>query len=115
MSLPRIALSLILTLALAAAPVMPALASASALDSAGMHVGHATQFDAAAHDQHKSCAQHDSCNGTCCVNCAHSFSGVVSIQLQSEVIRPVLTPSVQHLSFSCLFSLRDRPPRLLSS
>jgi len=120
MPLPRIALSLILTLALAGAPVVQALAmaAASAPGSAGMHAGHMAQPDAAAaaisHNQNKnSCAQHDSCNGTCCANCAQCFTGVVSFPLHTDVIRPVLTPSVHRLSFSFLLSLRERPPRLL--
>ena len=121
MSLPRIALSLILTLALAGAPVVQALAMAasSAPHSAGMHAGHAAQLDdsvaAPSHNQHdNSCAQHDSCNGTCCANCAQCFTGVSLFQLPTDVIRPVLTPSVHRLSFSSLISLRERPPRLFS-
>ncbi len=121
MSLPRIALSLILTLALAGAPVVQALAmaAASAPGSAGMHAGHTAQPDAAAaapnHNQHKnSCAQHDSCNGTCCANCAQCFTGVPPLPFLIDVIRPVLTPSVHRLSFSSLISLRERPPRLFS-
>jgi hypothetical protein len=117
MSLPRIALSLILTLALAGAPVVQALAMAasSAPGSAGMHAGHAAQHAAAPvlkHGQHnKPCAQHDSCNGSCCANCAQSFTGVPPIQFHTDVIRPVLTPSVHHLAVSFLISLRERPPR----
>jgi hypothetical protein len=121
MSLPRIALSLILTLALAGAPVVQALAmaTASAPGSAGMHVGHVAQLDdsapALSHNQHdNSCPQHDSCNGTCCANCAQCFTGVMMFQLHTDVIRPVLTPSVHRLSFSSLISLRERPPRLFS-
>lgn len=121
MSLPRIALSLILTLALAGAPVVQALAMATAAapDSAGMHAGHATQLDdsaaASSHNQNNnSCAQHDSCNGSCCANCAQCFTGVSLLPLHTDVIRPVLTPSVHRLSFSSLISLRERPPRLFS-
>jgi len=120
MSRPRIALSLILTLALACAPVMQALAMAavSAPDSASMHAGHAVQQDLAAatsHDQNNnSCAQHDSCNGSCCANCAQCFTGVSLLLLHTDVIRPVLTPSVHRLLFSALISLRERPPRAFS-
>ena len=121
MSLPRIALSLILTLALAGAPVVQALAmaAASAPDAVGMHAGHAAQLDdsapALSDNQNKnSCEQHDSCNGTCCANCAQCFTGVMMFQLHTDVIRPVLTPSVHRLSFSSLISLRERPPRLFS-
>jgi hypothetical protein len=35
-------------------------------------------------------------------------------QLYTDVIRPVLTPSVHRLLFSSLISLRERPPRLFS-
>jgi len=121
MSLPRIALSLILTLTLAGAPVVQALAmaTASAPASAGMHAGHAAQTDdsaaAPSHNQHNnSCAQHDSCNGKCCANCAQWFTGAPLLQLSTDVIRPVLTPSVHRLSFSSLISLRERPPRAFS-
>jgi len=122
MSLPRIALSLILTLTLAGAPVVQALAmaTASAPDAAGMHASHANPHDDATvvldHNQHdNSCAQHDSCNGACCANCAQCFTGASLFQLYTDVIRPVLTPSVHRLSFSSLISLRERPPRLLSA
>jgi hypothetical protein len=121
MSLPRIALSLILTLALAGAPVVQALAmaTASAPDAAGMHAGHAAQLDdsapALSDNQNKnSCEQHDSCNGACCANCAQCFTGATLFQLYTDVIRPVLTPSVHRLLFSSLISLRERPPRLFS-
>ncbi|HJX16908.1 MAG TPA: hypothetical protein VJ437_01795 [Acidiferrobacterales bacterium] len=121
MSLPRIALSMILTLALAGAPVVQALAmaTASAPDSAGMHAGHAAQQDAAAaatsHNQNNnSCVQHDSCNGACCANCAQCFTGAPPLPFLTDVIRPVLTPSVHRLTFSSLISLRERPPRLFS-
>ena len=121
MSLPRIALSLILPRALAGAPVVQALAMAasSAPDAAGMHAGHATQLDdsapALSHNQHdNSCTQHDSCNGTCCANCAQCFTGVPPLLFFTDVIRPVLTPLVHRLLFSSLISLRERPPRLFS-
>jgi len=121
MSLPRIALSLILTLTLAGAPVVQALAMATATtpDVAGMHASHATQLDdsvtVASHNQHdNSCAQHEFCDGTCCANCAQSFTGVPPLPFLTDVIRPVLTPSVHRLSFSSLISLRERPPRVFS-
>lgn len=121
MSLPRIALSLILTLTLAGAPVAPALAmaAASAADSAGMHAGHAAQPDDSApalgHNQNKnSCAQHDSCNSACCANCAQCFTGVPPLPFLADVIRPVLTPSVHRLLPSSPISLRERPPRVFS-
>ena len=120
MSLPRIALSLILTLALAGAPVVQALATAAPPDAAGMHANHAVQHDDATaaldHNQHdNSCAQHDSCNGACCANCAQCFTGASPFQLSTDVIRPVLTPSVHRLLFSSLIFLRERPPRPLSA
>jgi len=121
MSLPRIALSLILTLTLAGAPVVQALAmaAASAPGSAGMHAGHAAQPDdsgpALSHNQNKnSCAQHDSCNGTCCASCAQCVTGVPPLPFLTDVLRPVLTPSVHRLMFSSLISLRERPPRAVS-
>ena len=120
MSLPRIALSLILTLALASAPVVQALAmaAASAPDSAGVHAGHAAmQGDAASAPSLaqpvNSCTQHDSCNGACCASCVQCFTGVTITQFHTDVIRPVLTSSVLHLFFSPSVALRDRPPRTL--
>jgi hypothetical protein len=120
MSLPRIVLSLILTLTLAGAPVAQALAMAGAAApaSTGMHASHAAQLDDSvavpSHDQHDSCAQHDFCDGTCCANCAQCFTGVPPLLFLTDVIRPVLTPSVHRLSFSPLISLRERPPRVFS-
>jgi len=120
MSLPRFALSLILTLALAGAPVVQALAMAgsSAPHAAGMHAGHAAQQDAASAHNHKqhnnSCAQHDSCNGSCCASCVQCFTGVPPLQYHTDVMLPVLSPSVHRLFFSSLIALRDRPPRAFS-
>lgn len=120
MSLPRIMLALFLALALAGAPVVQALAMAAASTpgSAGMHASHATQQNDVASvsepNQHNTCEQHDSCNGACCASCAQCFTAVPSLQLYTDVIRPVLTPSVLRLLFSSLIPLRDRPPRLLS-
>lgn len=126
MSLPRIVLSLVLTVALSAAPVVQALAMAatSAPHASGLHASHADKNDyqidhnaasAHGHLQHKNaCAKHDSCNDSCCVSCAHCFTGMSLLPLPSDVIRPVLTPSVYRLSFSAPIALRDRPPRVLS-
>lgn len=121
MSLPRIALSLLLTLVLTGAPVAQALAMAasSTPHSAGLHAGHVDQQKDAAsahsHKQHNnSCTQHDSCNGSCCANCAQCFVGMSLLPLHADVIRPVLTPSVHRLSFSSPIALRDRPPRAFS-
>ena len=127
MSLPRIVLSLVLTVALSAAPVAQALAMAasSAPQAAGLHASHADRdyynqidHDAASthgHLQHSnSCVKHDSCNDSCCVSCTHCFTGMSLLPLPSDVIRPVLTPSVHRLSFSAPIAQRDRPPRVLS-
>ena len=120
MSLPRFGLSLILTLALAAVPVVQALtmAASPAPDSAGMHAGHVVQHNDVApalkHDQSNSCAQHNFCDGSCCANCAQCFTGAPPLQFHTDIIRPVLTPSVHRLSFSSLISPRERPPRIFS-
>lgn len=126
MSLPRIVLSLVLTVALSAAPVVQALAMAatSAPHAASLHASHADKsqyqndHDAASvlgHLQHNNtCEKHDSCNDSCCVSCVHCFTGMSLLPLPSDVIRPVLTPSVYRLSFSTPIALRDRPPRVLS-
>ena len=121
MSLPRFALSFVLTLALAGAPVVQvlAMAASSAPDSTGMHAGHgAQQHDAApvfTNESHSNaCAQHDLCDGSCCANCAQCFTGALSLLFYTDVVRPVLTPSVYRLAISTQVSLRERPPRPFS-
>jgi len=121
MSLPRFALSFVLTLALAGTPVVQALAmaAASAPDSAGMHAGHgAPQHDAAPvlkDGSHGSaCAQHDLCDGSCCANCAQCFTGALPLLFYTDVLHPALMPSVHRLTFRTLVSLRERPPRIFS-
>ena len=120
MSHSRFTLLLLLILALAVAPVAPvlAMAAASAPGSAGLHGGHTAQH----HDGvmqpsngkfSTSCVQHNFCDGKCCDSCAQIFANVSFFLVGSEFIRQVLTPSVQHLSFSALISLRERPPRNL--
>jgi hypothetical protein len=116
MNLPRIMLSLILTLTLSGAPVTQALAAA-APDVTTQHAGHvshpATDSDSAAgHDHHKNaCAQHDSCESSCCKHCNKCSSGLSSSAVQTDVLQSVLTPSVDTLSFSSQSSPRERPPR----
>ena len=121
MSWPRFALSFVLTLALAGTPVVQALAMAasSAPGSTGMHAGHgASQHDAAPvlkNESHGSaCAQHDLCDGSCCANCAQCFTGTPSSLLYTDILRPVLTPSVHRLALHTLVALRERPPRIPS-
>jgi hypothetical protein len=84
-----------------------------------MHAGHATPPDDTAstpkHGQYnKSCTQHDFCDGTCCANCAQCFTGTLPFLFDTKILRPALTPSVQHLSFSTLPPPRERPPRTFS-
>ena len=121
MSLPRFALSFVLTLALAGTPVVQALAMAAAPapGSTGMHAGHgAPRHDAAPvlkNESHGSaCAQHDLCDGSCCANCAQCFTGVPSPLFYTDVLRPALTPSTYSLAFRTLVALRERPPRMPS-
>lgn len=121
MSLPRIALSLVLSLTLVGAPAVQvfAMAVSAAPQTAGLHSGHVTQTVnvklAGNHDQHKDpCGQHDSCAGSCCANCAQCLTGVPPNQFYTEVMQPVLTPSNYRLFFSPVIALRDRPPRTFS-
>ena len=121
MSLPRFALSFVLTLALAGTPVVQALAMAasSAPGSAGMHAGHgAQQHDAALvlknGSRGNACAQHDLCDGSCCANCAQCFTGAPPLLFYTDVLHPTLTPSVHRLAFRILVALRERPPRIPS-
>lgn len=112
-------LSLLLALMLSTAPVVQVLAGAAASDGAGMHAGHAAQPDAVdpavGHGEHENtCAQHDSCNGTCCASCAQSFTGVPAPLLLGDTVKPVLSPFVHRLSFSSPIFLRERPPRIVS-
>ena len=121
MSLPRFALPFVLTLALAGAPVVQALAMAasSAPDSVGAHAGHGSpqHHDAALlkHDSHNNaCAQHDLCDGSCCATCAQCVTGVSLLLFHADVFHPVLTPSEYRLAFRTLVAQHERPPRLLS-
>ena len=115
----RMVLSLLLVLALSTAPVVQVVAGAAASDGAGLHAGQAALpaavDPAASHGEHENtCAQHDSCNGTCCASCAQSFTGVPSPLLLRDAVKPVSPQFVRRLSFSSPIFLRERPPRTVS-
>ena len=117
MSPARFILSLLLALALSAAPVLQGLANAALFvpDAAvSEHAGHTDGM----HQQHdksgSSCATHDVCNGQCCTGCTHSFTGVSFPLVSDNHIRSVMTPAVQQLVASSPSFARERPPRLFS-
>ena len=121
MSLARFAISFVLTLSLAGAPVTQALATAvaSTPDAIGAHAGHGPLLhDAAALQKpdsyDKACAQQDLCDGSCCATCAQCLTGVTLFLLYTDVLHPVLTPSIYRLAFRTLAAPRERPPRLRS-
>ena len=110
-------LSLLLSLALVLAPVVPAFAfvakSGDAHAAHAVHNGKADISDHASHEQ-TSCAQHDSCAGQdrdCCAHCFGLVSLVQSAYLHSH---PVQTPILTELHPRILVTFPDRPPRFLS-
>src|SRR3989344_3910891 len=110
-------LSLLLSLALFLAPVVPAFAfvakSGEARAAHAFHDGKTDISDHASHEQ-TSCAQHDSCAGQdrdCCAHCFGLVSLVQSAYLHSH---PVQTPILTELHPRILVTFPDRPPRFLS-
>lgn len=111
-------LSLLLSLTLVLAPVVPAFAFVShAADTHAVHAFHdSDQASAEVHADPKEspCAQHDSCNGQCCASCAQCSGAVLlapSVHLPSH---PVQTPVLNQLHPFFLATSPDRPPRRFS-
>ncbi len=110
-------LSLLLSLVLVLAPVVPAFAfvakSGDAHAAHAFHNGKADTSDHASHEQ-TSCAQHDSCAGQDRDCCAHCFGLVFFVQAAYLHSHPVRTPVLNELHPFFLTTLPDRPPRRFS-
>jgi len=107
-----------LTVALASAPALPAMAMMlKAGDAHAVHVthegGHGNVSDPAVTKQ-TPCTQHDSCDGQCCAFCAQCFSAVSVILLDQTHSHPVQTSILSGLHPRLLPTSPDRPPRFLS-
>src|SRR3990172_7640100 len=94
-------ISMMLILALAWVPALPAFAmTIKAGDAHAVHVSHdgnhANMPDPSAPKQ-TPCTQHDSCNGQCCDLCAQCFSAVSPISLDQVRPHPVQTPILTRL------------------
>jgi cobyrinic acid a,c-diamide synthase len=109
-------LSLLLSLVLVLAPVVPAFAfvaeSGDARAAHAFHDGKADISDHASHEQ-TSCAQHDSCAGQDRDCCAHCFGLVSLVQAAYLHSHPVQTPVLSQLHSLVLVTSPDRPPRFL--
>ncbi|MBI3777643.1 MAG: hypothetical protein HY274_01805 [Gammaproteobacteria bacterium] len=105
-------LSLLLSLVLVLAPVMPVFASiAQSGEAHAVHVAHDGDLraDDPETDHHsKSCTQHDSSVGQCCAHCFGLVSLVQSAYFPSH---PVQTPVLNQLHPFFLITSPDRPPR----
>jgi len=121
MSLTRYALSFLLSLALAGAPVVQTLAmdmsatpDMAAMQGVAAVAHHAGTAALESGQTHQSCAQHDICDGQCCAHCAQCLVGLLQFPVRTDISRTVLTPFVYSLAFYSPTSPRERPPRILS-
>lgn len=111
-------LPLLLALAIASAPVLPAFGMALTKPdtTSTAHAGpahdvsqHATDTDAL-----PDCPQHQKCQGQCCAFCAQCFTAVFFVQPDYILSHPVQAPASSQLHSLVLISLPDRPPRSFS-
>lgn len=117
----RIPLTLALILTLAGAPALRALAmSTPTSGDASMHAAHhGSDQDSASgpaslsslDSSASSCAQHESCDGQCCVSCAQCVTALTGLPPTSAAPHAVLTPFSVLLAFTHFPSERERPPR----
>lgn len=111
-------ISVLLILALAWAPALPAVAMMiKAGDAHAVHathaVSHGNMSDVATAKQ-TPCTQHDSCKGQCCDVCAQCFNAVSPVSLQQVQPHPVQTPVLTQLHSRIFSASPDRPPRFRS-
>ncbi len=109
-------LSLLLSLVLVLAPVLPAFASVAKSGAAhAVHVAHGNDHRAdgpVPADQHSTtCTQHDSSVGHDRDCCAHCFGLVSLVQTAYFPPHPVQTPVLNELHPFFLITSPDRPPR----
>lgn len=108
-------LRLLLVLAMASAPVLPAFGMAPAESDAvsTVHAGPVHDVSPQAVDAGAlpDCDQHQNCHGRCCAFCAQCFTAVFFVQPDYVPSHPVQTPVVNRLHSFVLATLPDRPPR----
>jgi hypothetical protein len=122
------AISLAVAVALLGAPLLPAVASATADDSvhtahgsagvasaaaAAMHADHGMTTKAAeAADGNPSsgCYQHDQCSGKCCATCAQCFTVTFVLPVASVRSHAVQSPIVLRLHDRLVAAVHNRPP-----
>ena len=110
-------LSLLLSLVLVLAPVVPVFAFVAESDDAhAAHTFHDGKADISDHASHKQtpCAQHDSCAGQDRDCCAHCFGLVSLVQAAYLHSHPVQTPVLNQLHPFFPTTSPDRPPRRFS-
>ena len=110
-------LRLLLVLAIASAPVLPAFGMAPAKADA-VSVAHAgAVHDVSEHatdaDTLPDCAQHYDCHGQCCAFCAQCFTAIFFVQPDYVPSHPVQMPVLSRLHSYVLIASPDRPPRFL--
>ncbi len=110
-------LRLLLVLAIASAPVLPAFgmapAKADAMSAAHAGPAHDMSQHAADADALPDCAQHHDCHGQCCAFCAQCFTAVFFVQPDYILSHPVQMPVLSRLHSYVLIASPDRPPRFL--
>lgn len=112
------ALPLLLVLAVASAPVLPAfgmvLTKPDTLHTDHAGPAHDMSQQATDADVPPDCPQHQKCQGQCCAFCAQCFTAVFFVQPDYVLSRPVQAPASSRLHSLVLISLPDRPPRRFS-
>lgn len=112
-------LNVLLALALALAPLLPAAAMAPAVGIEAAAADHQAPqpphhgSDAQASDvaDHTGCEQHQGCDGQCCAACAHCFTAAFSAAQGIAHARPVQSATHEALHPSPYISLLNRPPQ----
>ncbi len=108
-------LRLLLVLAVASAPVLPAfgMAPAKADSAPAAHAGPA--HDMSQHVTEAAtlpdCTQHQDCHGQCCAFCAQCFTALFFVPPDYIFSHPVQTPVLSRLHSLILVASPDRPPR----
>lgn len=118
-------LALLAAVALALAPIFPAIApvAKAASTAPGHHVEHAAEDGSAVAqalasdlDPGAPCAQHDGCHGLCCAACAQCFTAVAVFAALDwpQPVHPVRVPTATRLALDVLPATLIRPPQALS-
>lgn len=111
-------LPLLLALAIASAPVLPAFGMAltrpDTMSTAHVVPAHDMSQHTIDTDTPPDCPQHQKCQGQCCAFCAQCFTAVFFVQPDYVVSHPVLAPVLSQLHSLVLITLPERPPRSFS-